>query len=99
MVLIHRRGAEPALPEVAGLLLPRMDGARIGAVQPRQRPPQAVGVGRRQDQVHVVGHQAPAPDGDVGVAAMGHQQVTIERVVGIAEEHARTAVAARTLRP
>lgn len=59
-----------------------------------ERPAQAVGVGRYQDEMHVIGHQAPIPHGDVRRAAMLGEQVAIERVIGVGEEGARAAVAA-----
>ena len=94
VVLIHRHGAEPALPEVAGLLLPGMDGARIGAVQPRQRPPQAVGIGRRQDQVNVVGHQAPGNAANALAPAGLGDQSAIGGVILLAKEYLLPPVAA-----
>jgi hypothetical protein len=44
--------------------------------------------------VHVVRHQAPGPHFDVGGAAVLGEQVSIKRVVGIAKEGARAAIAA-----
>ena len=44
--------------------------------------------------MHVVRHQAPGPHRDVGGAAVLGEQVAIERIVGVGEESARTAVAA-----
>ena len=71
-----------------------MDGAGIGAVQLGERAAQAVGIGRRQDQMHMVRHQAPRPDADIGGAAMLDQQVVVERVVLGREEHFGPPVAA-----
>jgi hypothetical protein len=54
--LVHDHGAEPALPEMAAALAPRMDDAGITAVHGGERPAQAVGIRRRQDEVDMVGH-------------------------------------------
>ena len=93
MFLVQGDGAEPALPEMAAALAPRLDHAGIAPMHPRQRPAQPVGVGRHQDQVHVVRHQAPGPHLDAGGTAMLGEQVAIKRIVVIAEEGARAAVA------
>ena len=42
----------------------------------------------------MVGHQAISPHRDARLAAALSQQIAVERVVGIAEEPARAAVAA-----
>jgi hypothetical protein len=42
----------------------------------------------------VVRHQAPGPNLDPGRAAILGEQVAIKRIVGLAEEGARTAIAA-----
>src|SRR5712664_2039829 len=52
----------------------------------RQRAAQAIAVGRDQDQMHVVRHQAPGPDFDLGRAAMAGEQVAVERIVVVTEE-------------
>ena len=63
-------------------------------MRPRKRAAQPVRVGRHQDEVHMVRHQAPGPHLDPGRAAMLGEQIAIKRIVGIAEEGARTAIAA-----
>ena len=60
----------------------------------RQRAAQPVGIGRHQDEVHVVRHQAPGPHLDAGSAAIFGEQVAIKRIVAVAEEGPRAAVAA-----
>ncbi len=40
MILVHRDGAEPTLPEMAGAPAPRMNDTGIAAVDARQRPAQ-----------------------------------------------------------
>jgi hypothetical protein len=44
--------------------------------------------------VNVVRHQAPGPYLDPGRGAIGGEQVAIKRIVGLAEEGPRAAVAA-----
>ena len=58
-----------------------------------QRAPEAVLVAGREDQVHVVGHQAIGPDLDARVGAMGGEKLAIEPVVLVAEERLQPAVA------
>jgi hypothetical protein len=70
-----------------------LDDPGIGAMHARQRPAQAVGVRRHQDQVHMVRHQTPRPHFHLGREAMGRKQVAIERVVVIAEERPRPPIA------
>ena len=59
---------------------------RAGAAQP-------VGIGRHQDEMHVVRHQAPCPHFDLSGAAILDEQVAIKRIIGVAEESPRAAVA------
>ena len=94
MLLVHGDGTEPALPEMPAAFAARLDDAGVGAMHARQRPPQPVGIGRHQDEVHVVRHQAPGPHLDLGGTAILGEQVAIKRIVGVAEEGARAAVAA-----
>jgi len=94
MFLVHGDGAEPALPEMTAALAPRLDDSGIGAMDARECAPQPVGIGRHEDEVHVVRHQAPSPHLDAGRAAMLGQQVAKKRIVGVAEEAPRAAVAA-----
>ena len=91
--LVHRDRPEPALPEMPGAPPPRMNAARVAPMHAGQRPPQPVGVERHQDEMHVVGHQAPRPHLDVGLAAVLRQEIAVERVVLVGEEGARAAVA------
>ena len=93
MLLVHGDGAEPALPEMAAALAPRLDDAGIAAMDPRQRAAQPIRIGRHQDQVHVVRHQAPGPHLDIRGAAILGEQVAIKRIIIVAEEGPRAAVA------
>ena len=90
---VHRHGAEPPLPEMPGPLLARMDCAGIGAMHPREGAPQAVRVAGHQDQMDMVGHQAPGPDLDAGGAAGAAEEIAIEHIVRIRKERLLAAVA------
>src|SRR5258705_381182 len=93
MLLVHGDGAEPALPKMSAALAPCLDDTGIAAMQPRQRAAQPVGIGRHENQVHVVRHQAPGPNLDPGAAAILGEQVAIKRIIIIAEEGPRAAIA------
>ena len=93
MFLVHDNGAEPAPPEMSAALASRLDDAGIAAMGPRQRAAQPVRIGRHQNEVYVVRHQAPGPHLDLGSVAIFGEQVAIQCIVGIAEEGARAAIA------
>jgi hypothetical protein len=48
---------------------------------------------RDKNQMHVIRHQAPAPDLDLGRIAMRGEQVAIESIVVVAEERPGPPVA------
>jgi hypothetical protein len=73
---------------------PRMNDAGMATMHGGQRPPQPVRVERHQHEMHMVGHQAPGPHLDVGLAAVLRQEIAVERIILPAEEGARAAVAA-----
>jgi len=77
-----------------GALQPRMHMSGIAPMDRRQGPPQAVLVGRDQDQVDMVGHQHPRPHLDPGRRRVLGQQLAIEPIVAITEEGPRAAIAA-----
>jgi hypothetical protein len=52
-----------------------------------------VGIGRDEDEMHVVRHQAPGPHLDLGGAAMGGEQIVIKRIVMVAEDGSGAAIA------
>jgi hypothetical protein len=91
---LHRDGAEATLPEMPGALAPGMNDARVTPVHRRQRPPQPIGVGRDQDQVHMVRHQAPCPHLDLSRAARRAKQITVQRIVVVMEKRPPPTVAA-----
>lgn len=83
-----------ALPEMTGTLATRLDRSGIKSMDARERAAQPVGIGRHQDEMYVVRHQTPGPHLDAGRAAMGGEQIAIKRIVSVAEEGLRAAVAA-----
>ena len=91
--LIHRAGAETSLPEIAAPALAPVDDEAVATM--------GVGDGRghrlagrwHQDQMDVVGHQAPSPDGYLPGTAMLTQQLDIKSVVVVTEEHRLAPIA------
>jgi hypothetical protein len=94
MLLVHGDRAEAALPEMTAAFASRLDDAGVAAVHPRQRAAQSVGIGWDQNEMHVVRHQAPGPHLDLRLAAMGGEQIAIQRIVAVAEEGACATIAA-----
>ncbi len=74
-------------------LATRLNNAGVTAVHPRQRAAQPVGIGRDQNEMDMVRHQAPGPHFDRGLAAMGGQQVAVQRIIAVAEERPGAAIA------
>jgi hypothetical protein len=59
-----------------------------------KRRAETVAIGRHQDEMHMVRHQAVGPNGDMRGAAAFRQQPAIERVVIVTEEDRLPPVAA-----
>ena len=93
MGLVHGHGAEPALPEMPGPPLARVDGAGIGTMHSRQGAPETVRIQRHEDQMEVIGHQAPSPDLDIRRAALAAEEIAIIRIVGGAKKRPLPAIA------
>jgi len=93
MLLIQGNRAEAPLKQMTGLARPGVHEARIEPVRARQRQSEPSGVGGREDQMHVVGHQAIGPDLDAEFGAGRGEPIAIEGVVLVAEENALAAVA------
>ena len=94
VLLVHHHRAEAALPEMPAALAAGLQNAGVAPVGRRQGAAQSVGISGNQDQVHVIGHQAPGPDFDLGRAAILGQEIAIERVVVVIEERPRPPIAA-----
>jgi len=93
MFLVHGNRAEAPLPKMTAALASRLNDAGVTAVHPRQRTAQPVGIGRDQNEMHMVRHQAPGPHFDRGLAGMGSQQVAVQRIVAVLEERPGAAIA------
>jgi len=72
----------------------RIDESGVAPVGVGDRAPEAMLVGRDDDQMDVVGHQAIGPDFAAGTARSVGQEVAIQRIIGVFEERLLTAVAA-----
>lgn len=94
MRLVHRDRSEATLPEMSAPAPAAVDLDGIAGVRRRQGRPQAVFMRRHQDEVDVVGHEAPRPDGRAALPAEVTEQVEVEKMVVVAEEDAPAAVAA-----
>src|SRR4051794_4578301 len=92
--LIHCDRGEAALPQMAAPALALVDRPAIAAVDRRQRRAETVGPTRHQNQVDVVRHQTPSPDGSLRFAAPEAQQFEIKRVIAIREEGQLAPIAA-----
>jgi len=79
---------------MTGAFPSRLDNAGVTTMDTRKCAAQLVGIGRHEDEMHVVRHQAPGPYLDARRAAMCGEQIAIERIVGIVEEGLRAAIAA-----
>jgi hypothetical protein len=71
-----------------------MDVSGVAPVDQGERAPQAVRIGRVDDEMDVIGHQHPSPDFHAGLAAMPAEEIAVKRVVGVAEKRPRSAIAA-----
>jgi hypothetical protein len=78
---------------MTGAFAARLNDAGIAPMHARQRAAQAVRIGRHQDQMHVVRHQAPGPHLGLRGAAVFREQVAVKRIIGIAKEGFRAAIA------
>src|SRR6202789_3988122 len=78
---------------MAGLARPGVDEARIEPMRARQRQSEPGGVGGRENQMHMVGHQTISPNLDVEFGAGFGEPISIERVVVVAEENTLASVA------
>lgn len=90
---VEGTGGETPLPEIAGPALALVDRSGVAPVRLTEGKPQAGGIGGREQEVDVVRHQAPGPDGHVVAPAPSGEEFVGQRVVGGAEEGRLTAVA------
>ena len=83
-----------ALPEKPGFAPAPVDQPGIPSVKWCQSGAQAILILRHQNSVDMVGHQREGPAGNTRRPAALGQQVTVEAVVGLTEEHLLPAIAA-----
>ena len=77
-----------------GLTRPRIEIAGIQPMRAAHRQSEARVVPRRQNEMHVVGHQAIGPNRNAEPGARLRHPITIERVIAVAEKHPLAAIAA-----
>jgi len=70
-----------------------MDASGIGAVHPRQRSAQGIGMSGHKNEVNMIGHQHPAPHRHAMRRTVHGQQIAIGDIIIIAEEHLLTTIA------
>ena len=68
MRLVHRDGAEPSLPEVAGAFTPGVDHAGVTPMRARERVTQAVFPLGDENEMDLIAHEPPRPDRDARLA-------------------------------
>jgi hypothetical protein len=93
MSFIHRHGAKPALPEMAGALFSRMYMSGIQSMDTGQNSTQSIRVFWNQNQMNMIWHQDPTPYGDTTFSAGCRQQVAVEPIIGVTEECLRPTIA------
>ena len=94
MRVVHRIAGETPLPEIAGPAMRCVHGARIAPVRLGKGRAQPVRIGRHEDQVDVVRHQAPRQAPHVIRDARGRHEVAIGGIILVAEEHGLAPIAA-----
>jgi len=94
MVLVQNDGTVARLEQVARHPQARVDDRAIAPMRLAERPPEPLAGGGDEDQVDMVGHQAMAPDLDPVLARLLGEQVTVEFMVGVREEHGLAPIAA-----
>lgn len=77
----------PPPPRMAGPPPPGVDAGGVAAMGLGEGAPEAVGIGRRDDEVNGVGRQATGPDRRSRPPGRRSDQVPVDAVVVIAEEH------------
>ena len=93
VAFVHGARAEAPLPEKPRPALAGIDMARIAAMGFADRVREAFRAGGFQDEVDMVGHEAPGPASHVVCCAGGRHQIPIERIVPVFEESLLAPVA------
>ena len=92
MRLIRRDRSEPPLPQMAGLSCPCIYIAGIAPVEVAKGAAQPIFVGRHDDRMDMIGHQAIGPDGAQRALCCLREKIEIKGIVGIFEEGLPTTV-------
>lgn len=95
MALVHRHRGEPAVEQMSPPATAGIDEVGPPAVRRAQGQAQAVPGLRAEDQVNVVGHQTPGPDGDRMSAHLLGQHVAVDVLVAVLEKDRLAPVAPR----
>ena len=74
--------------------MPRIDEAGVAPVRVGEGAPQSVGVGRHDDDVNVIRHQAIGPDLGARLGRGVSQQRSIEDIIALLEEGLFAPIAA-----
>ena len=77
----------------SGLPSPRIEVSSVETVRPRQRQRQAGGVGRRKDEMDVIGHEAIVPNRNAELSTRFCEPIAIEFIIPRLEENMLTAIA------
>jgi hypothetical protein len=92
--LVHGAGTEAALPQIAAPPLAPIDDEAVATMGVGDCRGHRLGGWRHEDQMDVVRHQAPCPDGDLSGTATLTQQLDIKSVVVVTEAHRLAPIAA-----
>ncbi|WBY07512.1 hypothetical protein PIB19_19555 [Sphingomonas sp. 7/4-4] len=92
MRVVHR-GSSQTATATAAPAVGEVDPARISTMRLGRRAPQAIRIRRNQDQVNVIGHQAPGQAMHVALAAGCRHQFDICGIILVLEEYRLPPVA------
>jgi hypothetical protein len=94
MRLVHHHRAIAPLPHMPGPFVARVEARRIAPVRIGHALPQPVRIGRDDQQMHMVRHQAPSPDLSLRLLRRHAQLIEIKAVIIIGKKHLLAPVAA-----
>ena len=72
----------------------RVDDRAIAPMRLTERAPERFGAIGNEDQMNMIGHQAIGPDSDAMLAALLAQEIAVEFIVGVGEEHGFAPISA-----
>jgi len=91
---LQQAGAKTSLPQRAAAPVSPIDVLHIALSQRLHQLAQAVGCSRRQQQMHMIGHQAPGMDGATMFFGLLAEMIQVEAVIFLGIKARRTVVAA-----